>query len=666
MSDFSLPPSAARPSSRLALTVGWIALIFLATLLAYGPAVRGGMIWNDSDYVTSPALRSWHGLWLIWFKLGATQQYYPLLHSGFWLEHRLWGDSTTGYHLANIGLHALAACLFAVTLLRLTAPAVGLMPWPWLAGLLFALHPVCVESVAWISEQKNTLSIVFYLLAVLAYLDFDARRRPAAYAAALGLFVCGLMSKSVTATLPAALLVVFWWRRGRLEWRRDVVPLSPWFAIAAVSGLFSAWVERTYIGARGEAFDLGFGQRLLLSGRIVWFYLAKLLWPRNLIFIYPRWRVDGHQAWQYLFLLGVVAVTAGLWLLRRRTRAPLAAFLFFVGSLFPVLGFFNVYAFVFSFVADHWQYLPCLGLIAFAAGTWGGALGRTRSAAAAALLQALAAALVLFLGVLTWRQSRMYDDIQTFYETTLAKNPNCWMAHNNLGNLLHLAGRDAAAIPHFRKTLQLKPDLAEAHNNLGSALRSSGHGPEALAQFREAVKDNPDMADAHANLGVMLAESGQVEAAVKEFEVSLRLFPYQANTHNSYGIILAQLGKNAAAEAHIREALRLDPNYAGAYSNLANVLCQEGKAGESIRWYQQALRLEPGDIDVRNDLGMTLGQLGRFPEAIAQFQTALQHNPNSAQTHFNLYLALMGAGRPDEAFGHYHTARQLDPNVGRQ
>jgi protein O-mannosyl-transferase len=272
---------------RFQLNVFWLALLLGgATLIAYFPAIHGGFLWDDDAHVTRPELRSVHGLWRIWFDLGATQQYYPLLHSAFWLEDKLWGEAAVGYHLLNILQHASAAFLLLLILRRLEIPGA------FLAAALFALHPVHVESVAWITEQKNTLSAVFYLGAMLAYLRFDEERRTSLYALALGLFVLGLLSKTVVATLPGALLVIFWWRHGRLSWQRDCVPLIPWFALGAAAGLLTAWVERRFIGAEGMAFDFTFLQRALLAGRVIWFYLSKLFWPVDLMFIYPRWEVN--------------------------------------------------------------------------------------------------------------------------------------------------------------------------------------------------------------------------------------------------------------------------------------------------------------------------------------------------------------------------------------
>lgn len=258
----------------------WQAVVlFVVVFLAYLPAWHGGFIWDDDAHVTRPKLRCWEGLFRIWFEPGATQQYYPLVHGTFWLEHWLWGDDPTGYHLVNLALHAGSAFLVALILRRLAVPGA------FLAAVVFALHPVHVESVAWITEMKNTLSAVFYLSAMLCYLRFDENRGGRWYAAALGLFLLALLSKTVTATLPAALLVIFWWRRGRLDWRSDVLPLAPFLLLGAVSGLFTAWVERTINGAEGAEFQFSLVERCLIAGRAIWFYLGKLLWPADLIFI---------------------------------------------------------------------------------------------------------------------------------------------------------------------------------------------------------------------------------------------------------------------------------------------------------------------------------------------------------------------------------------------
>lgn len=554
-----------------------------ATLLAYFPALRAEFIWNDADYVTAPGLRSWQGLWRIWSELGATEQYYPFLHSAFWVQHRLWGDAPTGYHLFNVALHALAACLLAGILNRLAIRGA------WLAAFVFALHPVAVESVAWISEQKNTLSLVFYLLAAGAYLRFAVERRPGAYAISTGLFVVALLSKSVTATLPAALLVVFWWQRGRLEWRRDVMPLLPWFVLGAAMGLFSAWVERKYIGADGAEFALHLGERALLAGRIAWFYVGKVLWPAELIFIYPRWTVDAGVAGQWLWSLAVLATLGGLWRLRRWNRAPLAAVLFFGGSLFPTLGFFNVYAFLYSFVADHWQYLPSIGLIVL------GTAGLTSLLARTPVLtrRGLPVLLVTGLGVLSFHQSRMYADMRTFYRTTLDRNPTAWMAHNNLGNLLREDGKLEEARAHFEAALRVRRNLEKVHNNLGNVLRDQRRPLEAIAHYREALSIRPDYVDALNNLGSLLRQQKQVTEALELLQRAVKLDPKFADAHNNLGVTLRDAGQVEASIAAFEQALRLNGRMAAAHLNLALSCSMLGREKEALEHYQNARRLNP-------------------------------------------------------------------------
>ena len=407
----------------------WTLFIVAAVTLAYFPIFHAGFIWDDDGHVTRVDLRSLAGLGRIWFEIGATQQYYPVLHSAFWFEHRLWGDTALGYHLTDLGFHAAAACLLGLVLRRLAVPGA------WLAAVLFAVHPVAVESAAWISEQKNTLSAVFYLSAALVYLGgtaaaadrLGARMSWGRYTAATALFAAAVLSKSVTATLPAALLVVLWWRRGRLNWREDVGPLGLWLGIGAAAGLLTAWIERHYVGAFGANFDLSPVQRVLLAGRVPWFYAAKLVWPFPLIFIYPRWTIDPGQLGAWLYPLAWLIVLAVLVL--RRWRGALAATCFFLGTLLPALGFFNVYPFAFSFVADHFQYLAAIGPMTLLAAGW--AIGRERSRSALGTTRSTSEAVwwggaglvITAAAVLTWRQAETYRGMETLYRATLADKP---------------------------------------------------------------------------------------------------------------------------------------------------------------------------------------------------------------------------------------------------
>ncbi len=533
-------------------------LVFGATLLAYLPALGGNFIWNDSDYVTAPALRSLTGLASIWFKPGATEQYYPLLHSAFWLQHRLWGDDPLGYHVVTLLLHGVAVVLFGAILRRL------LIPGAWLAALIFALHPVHVESVAWVAEQKNTLSLVFYLAAALVYLRFDETRRTKSYVASSVLFVLSLLCKTVTASLPAALLVVLWWKRGRLEWRRDFRPLLSWLAIGATMGLFSSWVEQHYLGARGQDFDLPFLSRGLVAGRAIWFYLTNLVWPAGLSFVYPRWTPDPGIGWQWLFPLGVIALTVLLWAIRRRTRAPLAAWLFFVGSLFPVLGFVNLYGAFYSFVWDHWQYLPDLGLIALGAAgiaqSWNWAVIRLHGA-----IPALVAVCSALLGLLTWEHCGIFHDDETLFRATLAHNPDAWMAHFNLGGvMLKTPGREAEAIAEFGAALRLNPNMADAHYNLGTLLaKDPARVTEAIVHFEAALRITPENATVHYNLANALVNvPGRLPDAIDHYRAALRINPDLAEAHYNLGLaLLNDPARIPEAIVHFEAALRTRPDF---------------------------------------------------------------------------------------------------------
>ena len=649
------------------------ALIFCATLFAYLPAVRGGFLWDDNAHVTRADLQSVDGLRRIWFEVGATQQYYPLLHTAFWVEHRLWGDSVVGYHLTNLLLHAAAACLVVAIMRRLA------LPGAWLAGFIFALHPVCVESVAWISEQKNTLSTVFCLGSAFVYLGFDRDRRRSRYWWALGLFVLALLTKTVTATLPAALLVVFWWRRGRLNWSRDLRPLLPWMVLGVAGGLFTSWVERTFIGAQGADFTLNLLERCLLAGRVIWFYLEKLAWPADLMFIYPRWAVDAAVWWQYVFPLGVLALVLGLTRLARRPGDPLASaaaaglagFLIFAVTLFPALGFFSVYPFRFSYVADHFQYLASLGLIVpLAAGLTqavrpllAGGTYATRQ-----LVPAGTGLLVATLGVLTWRQSGVYRDAETLYLATLARNPGCWMAHDNLGNLWSkLPGRLDDAIAQYETALRLKPDDAEAHNNLGSAWsRLPGRLNNAIAEYQAALTLKPDYAEAHNNLGNALAKlPGRLDDAIAEYETALRLQPDNASAHYNLGNALGKLpGRLPDAIAEYEAALRLQPDFAAVHNNLGNALSElPGRLPDAIAEFEAALRLKPDYVEAHYNLGNALAQLPeRAKDAIAQYEETLRLKPDFTSGWHNLGVSWIHLGNLPAAAAAFREELRLKPN----
>ena len=644
-------PDRAAPAVRQWAARGWLFAIALcvAVLLAYQPAWHGGMLWDDDAHLTRAGLT----LRAIWFDVGATQQYYPIVHSTFWLFSRLWGANPLGYHLVNIALHATSAILIAVLLRRLEVPGA------LLAAFVFALHPVQVESVAWMTELKNTLSTALVLGAALAYLCFDDRHRRGAYVLSLGLFVLALLSKTVTAVLPAALLVVFWWQRGRTDWRQDVRPLLPLFVIGIGCGLLTAWFERTVLRAQGAEFDLSLVQRVLLAGRAVWFYLWSLVWPVHLAFIYPRWHIDPGAAVQYLFPSAVAVSLAVLWWYRSRTRAPLAVALLFCGLLFPALGFANLYPFRYSLVADHFQYLASIPMIA------GLCAGLVPLARRVRLVEpALIVLVALPLGVLTWRQAHDYRDAETLYRATLVRNPECWLCYNNLASA-RLHGSTAElneAIGYLREALRIDPLSPEAHNNMGGALQRLGRFDEALVEHREAARLNPALVDARYNIGVVDQALGRMDEARSEYETVLRAKADHAAAHHNLATILAQQGRIQDAIAHYAAAVRLEPDLPASHQGLAGTLAAVGRTDEAIAEFRTVMRLQPASAAAHYQLAILLATNNRLLDAIPEFEAAVQCEPSSAQLHHDLGAALANAGRLDDAVVEFNETLRLQPN----
>lgn len=611
-------------------------LLIAAVAIAYAPAWNGKPIWDDNAHITSPALTSLQGLVRIWTEPRATQQYYPLAHTFFWIGHALWGNAVLPYHLVNILLHGLGAFVL-YRIFRLLE-----IPGAWLAAALFALHPVQVESVAWISELKNTLSGLLFFSAAFAYLKFDQTRSRGLYVAALALFLAGLFCKTVIAPLPAVLLVVFWWKRGTISRRRDVLPLLPFFAVGTGAGSFTAWVERNLVGAQGAAFNLSILDRYLIAGRDFWFYLFKLLWPQNLIFIYPRWHIDAGIWWQYLFPIGAFILLVLLWKLRTRSRAPLAATLIFLGLLFPALGFINVYPFIYSFVADHFQYLACVGPLALAGS--GIALGLNKFGLIQKPSRRLIYALVLFvLGVLTWQQSRQYIDIETLWRTTIARNPNCWMAYSNLGSLLSARGQSDEAIQDFRKALELWPNQSKDHNNLGKALLQKGRMAEAMEEFQTALRISPNDPDTENNIGAAYLQRGQVDDAITHLQQTVAKWPWHADAHINLGNAFLQKRDPDAAIKEYSATLELHGDHAESHYSIANALRQKGDLEQAIVHYRKALELRPDYADAHNNLGNALRQQGRIEEAEREYEAALKSAPGSVLAQNNLAWLLATA-----------------------
>ncbi|MCC7350860.1 MAG: tetratricopeptide repeat protein [Phycisphaerales bacterium] len=633
-----------------------VALIALA-LLAYSPVLSAGYIWDDPDYVThNPTLRTWDGLSNIWLSPTSTPQYYPLVFSSFWIEYHLWGLNPAGYHVDNVLLHALSAILLWVALKKLKVPGA------WAAAAIFAVHPIEVESVAWITERKNVLSLTFYLAALLVYFRSpngqkiidpttgDVRThfwRSTAWWVALGLFIAALLSKTVTASWPAAVLVILWWKRSRIHWR-DLVPLLPFFIIGIGLALNTAHMEHQQVGAYGSEWAFNWIERSLIAGRALWFYAGKLIWPHPLAFIYPRWTINAHQPVQYLHPAAAVLVVAIFFFLRRRIgRGALAAVLLYGGTLFPALGFFNVFPMRYSFVADHFQYHAGIALIALGVASTTRLLSRWKLPAFYVWM--ICAAVVADGLWMTRRQVRIYVDPMTLWTDTLSKNPNSWMVHMNLGH---------AWMDQWKEL--------NAAGQSGPARQAFG---KALTEYQISLQLAPELPETHLVVGQAMAETGDYEAAILYYRQTQRLAErsgraiWYVEVYNSLGLALSATGHPQQAISSYQRAIELRPNYARAHYNLAVELEKQNRIDDAIAQYTRAIELDPDNIQAHYNLGNCYLNQRRLAEAAEQYSTVLRLNPRHAAAHANRGWVFLLAGQNNAAAADFQAALAIDPNL---
>ncbi len=577
-------------------------ILVLCTIVIYRPAWNGGFIWDDDYYLTkNPLLTAPDGLWRIWFSLDSPSQYFPLVYTMFRFERAIWGLNPFGYHWVNILLHVANALLVWRLLGRLKIPEA------WLAAAIFALHPVQVESVAWITERKNVLMGFFFLLTLLTwirFLDEQTNKRRLFYGLALVLYALALFAKSTACTLPAALLLILWWRKEPINWRR-LFQVALFLLLAVTMGLVAVWWERFHQGTRGALFALGPVERLLVSTHAIWFYLGKLFWPSDLTFSYPRWDIHVADPFAYGWLLAIAGACVAICFARRIAgRGPEVAAIFFVATLSPLIGFIMLFTFRYTFVADHYQYLACIGPIALASAAltkFAGSLKYCRS-----FLSGIGALILIPLGLLTWHQSASYADIETLWRTTIARNPRSWMAYTNLSVALLEKGEINEAINNSRKSLELYPDYAEAHYNLGNALLKKGEIDEALAQCQEAVALTPNDPDSHVALANALLAKNHVDEAIEHYSRALQLYPDDSTAHYSLANALLEKGDLFAARFHSEKAVEIEPQLAEAHIQLGNIALKENNGRAAISHYERALQTSPRSIVALNNLAWLL------------------------------------------------------------
>ncbi len=547
-----------------------------------------GWVWDDDDYVTANlALRSLHGLRQLWTEPGVVPQYYPVTFTSLWLDWQLWGAWAPAYHATNVALHAANAVLAWRLLDRLRVPGA------WIAAALFAVHPVHVESVAWVTERKNVLSGFFALAAALLFVTRVAGQRGAAraFATVVLLFALALLSKSVVATLPIALAIALWWRDGRVG-RDDLVRLAPLLGLGLATGALTAWMERTRVGAVGVYWNQTMVERALIAGRALWFYVGKLVWPHPVVFNYERWSIDVRDPLQWVWPIAAVVAAGAAWVLRARLgRGPAAAMTVFAVTLAPALGFVNVYPMRYAYVADHFQYLASLGMLALLGAGIARVPTRIAVVPIAAVLMALTA----------W-QCVEYRDAESLWIDTLAKNPRSVLALQNLGTLEYGLGERSGrshyelALSLYRRALEVEPEQPDVWNSAGIVEAKLGRRDDAMASFEAALRADPRHAEAARNLGSVLGAAGRRDEAIAAYERAIVSAPAMVEAREDVAVLLAAAGRLDDAERELREALRIAPGSVRSLVELCAVLRARGGADDATAVCEAAARGAPASI----------------------------------------------------------------------
>ncbi len=665
--------------------------LFVLSCAVYLPVRNAGFIWDDVVMVTdNRCLRDLQGLKEIWFSTKTTDVY-PMTFSMLWLEWHLWGPNPLGYHVVNVLLHATGALLLWRLLKRLHIPGA------WFGSALFAVHPVGAASVAWISERKNTLAFVFFLLTLLAYERFQSSSQKKWYILTFVGFLAAILSKASVITLPLLFLLVVWWRNGSLN-RKAILQTIPFFILSLIFGFITIWAQHHHAIGDSTPQTQNLIERLAGAGCAVLFYFWKDFMPLNLSVIYPRWQLQASDPAIYLPLLLLTGLFVVAWINRKTWgRHVLFGLGYFVIVLFPVMGFFDMYFLTFSRVADHLQHLALAGIVPFLVGSSLYFAGRWKLPQTVTFASGIV--LIALLATATWIRAGVYISEEAVWTDTVRKNPRAWMAYNNLGNALFAKKSLDAGQKAYESALQENPDFPDAHSNLGNLLVAKGDLDNAIQHLRRATEVQPNNPKFHFNLGVGLAEQKKYAEALQEYAIALQLRPRYAEVKNNIAHVLLRQNKSAEALKAAEEALQINPGSAEAHFNAGEAASNLGQTAVALKHYelalqlrptfvaahysagillamnndvagafphfQEAVRLKPDDASLHTSLGNALAILKRPAEAIQEFQTALRLQPTNAEAHHNLGNVLSEQNRYLEAVEHYATSLKLDPqNIG--
>ena len=669
------------------------AIIIALTIACYIPAMRSGFIWDDPAFITeNPLIQGHNGLSRIWWGT-ENPDYVPLTSTSFWVEWRMWKNNPAGYHVTNVLLHALSSVLIWQVLKRLRIRGA------WLAALIFAIHPVCVESVAWVSERKNTLSMVFYVLSLMVYLKFEDHPRGIWYSLSVGVFLLALLSKVSVMMLPVVILLCALWQRGEIT-RKDLLRTIPFFILSFIFSL----VTSLYYGIRGshrfesiriKIIPLGeLLNRLAMAGKVVWFYIYKVLFPVNLMMPYPQWNANASHLVSFLPDLALIVSFIVFWHYRKTWGRPLLFGMgYFLVTLFPVLGFFKIHYRVFSPVADHLQYIAMIGIIALVTGgavylydkshmRMRQSIGITGTEAAHESLRTalaygasvkiyqrllfIASVLVVgTLGVMSWQQQHIYKDAETLWNDNLSRNPNSWVAYYNLGLIYFKKGLYDQAVSDYNKAIEINPADSEAYNNRGIVYFKKGLFDLAISDYNKALEINPVNAKAYNNRGIVYFKKGLYDLAVSDYTKALETSPADAEAYNNRGTVYRDKGWYDLAIFDYSKAIEIDPGLAEAYYNLGLIYFKKGLYDQAISDYNKALEINPADSETYNNRGIVYFKKGLFDLAISDYTKALEINPVNAKAYNNRGNVYYKKGLYDLAISDYDKAIEIDPGFAK-
>jgi tetratricopeptide (TPR) repeat protein len=656
----TLATSAARLATTWRFWLPRVLVIAGLTLWIYWPALGGGWIWDDTWYVTeNTLLHDTAGLWKFWFQPGSWIEFYPLEETVMWVEWHLFGDNTLGYHLTSLILHVINSLLVWRLLAKFN------LRLAWLGGLIFAVHPVQVESVAWISELKNTLSLPFYLLAMTSWIDYEEHKKKEDYQQALIFFLAGMLCKITMAPFPLIILLYAWWKRSRIDWK-DVNASGPFFLVSIGLGIITIVASQLYLRLNSTPAEQillgGFLPRFVRAGLILSVYFSNVFLPWGLMIAYPKWPVNLYSPLEYVPWLALALLLYWLWRKRQDWgRHALLGLLFFLLTLAPFLGFVSISYMDFTWVLDHLLYIPSIGLIGLVVAALGSLRARLSPRLRFYGLGCISLA-ILLMAMASRTSAMLFRNDETLWAYVLRNNPNNMWAHHNMGHDLLIKGRYPEALAQFEDAVALAPNFSDGYYSIGLVLEKMGEIKQAQAQFQHGLLLNPDNAGIYDALGGLARREGDFVHAQELYQHALHLQPNDAVAYINLGDILIHDGHGSEAIDSYQHALELNPDLPQLRYNLGNALLQAGRFSEAVDQLKVAVILDPNIAAAHGNLGIALATLGRMPEAIEQLEAALAINPQLVQVHDNLARAYVQTGRIEEGIGQFQQAIQINPN----